>query len=188
MVLSDFCEAPYDLVLSVALTNGTAHDIAAYYTHCNGTNPFASQVDLAHTACTSLASNVTALMASTGACPSEPALVSSSPLVSEMLVQVSYINDSLACPGLSQQYHGIVDDGLCGSLFEALFITAVTFLGTSAFLFALVCVVSVVYQFFGSLWRMGVRDNRVGDVEGGGKDDEDGEQEDFLLQDKSIKP
>jgi hypothetical protein len=45
MIMSDFCYKPYAMVLSLAGNNGTVHDLAQYYTSCNGTDPFASSFD-----------------------------------------------------------------------------------------------------------------------------------------------
>ena len=186
MVLSDFCAAPYSLLADVIVSNGTVHDLVAYYSACNGTDPFAADLSLAETAVQALASNVSAAVAANGSCPSEPHLLQSQPLIADMGSQVAAMRASLACASLSGQLHSLVDDGLCSSLFEGLFIVAVTFLGTSATLFALICVVSVLYQFFGSLWTMGAGGNRVGDQEL--PEDDDDEDEDAVLKAPKTKP
>lgn len=184
MVLSDFCQDPYTLLVDQVASNGTVHDLLAYYSSCNGTDPFAADLALAQTAANALASNVSAALASNGSCSGDVHLLQSQTYIADMQSQVSGIGASLACPSLTQQLHSLVDDGLCNSLFEGLFITAVTFLGTSALLFALVCVVSVLYQFFGSLWMMGAGRNRVGDEEVADEDEDDDE----ILKEAKSKP
>lgn len=186
MVLSDFCAAPYSLLADVVVSNGSVHDLVAYYGSCNGTDPFAADLSLAQSAVQALAGNVSAAVAANGSCPSEPHLLQSQSFIADMGGQIAAMNASLACHSLSGQLHGLVDEGVCSSLFEGLFIVAVTFLGTSALLFALVCVVSVLYQFFGSLWTMGAGGNRVGDEEL--PEDDDVDEDDEVLKEPRKKP
>lgn len=161
------------------------HDLVSYYSGCNGTDPFAADLNLAQDAVAALAVNISAAVAANGSCPAEPHLLQSQPFITDMGSQVAAMRASLACSSLSGQLHSLVDDGLCSSLFEGLFIVAVTFLGTSALLFALVCVVSVLYQFFGSLWTMGAGGNRVGDVE---LPEDDDDEDDEVLKKPRTKP
>lgn len=167
MVMSDFCFDPYNTVLSLLGTSGgTPSEAAVYYTNCTGTSPFSASFTSAQTAIGYLNGNITTATAPGGICPNETNLILSQSVLTDMSSQLGAFNTALNCSSLSYQYHNFIDNGICDSLFSALFVTAVTFLCTSAFLFALVCVISVTYQFFGSLWKLKPQHgNQVGNDE-----------------------
>jgi hypothetical protein len=95
-------------------------------------------------------------------CPSQPQLQASLLPIADMATQLATFRGDLSCQPLSAEYHKLVSDGVCGSLFDALFITCVTFLCTSAFLFALTITASIAYQYFGdTVWTAHTGGGRV---------------------------
>lgn len=183
MVLADFCVDSTGNLQQVVGARGKVGEMAAYYRGCNGTDPFAGEVGDAGRALGWLRGNLSELLGPAGACEGDSSVGRAEQSVGLTQLRLDELPALLNCTRISAQYNGLFDQALCTDLFTGLFVTAFSFLGTSAALFGLACVASVTYQFFGTLWTVGAG-RGLARVQAADGDAEQGEMDDLVVGEK----
>jgi hypothetical protein len=150
-VLADFCIAPTDNAISV--TPDSALDVATYYGTCNGTNPFDESLTSAYEAVNDLNASITFLVQPGGLCENNPYLLACYPSIDDIYSNLTFISDGIQCQPIQNEWATVFNKSLCRDYYSALYIVFETLIGILITFFPLLIISSLLYQYFGTLWK-----------------------------------
>lgn len=152
-VLGDFCVTPTDNIRS--LVKGTSFSgVVNYYSSCDGSNPLQSTIDSAQTALSALNQTLHGLTNSTGPCQGDSYLLDAITLVPLAQADYDSIVNQFACVPIRDQYDSLINKGFCTQFVDGFFNIWIAQYVTSGLLFALICLASVLYQYYGQAWKL----------------------------------
>ena len=173
IVTSDVCMHPSQTILSHL--NGDAYNFASYYFDCMGTNPVTNYLNTAFDILNNYPANLTqqvyAKLQKFNSSPSYQQCVNGNYhagylfIVTNLLTDVyplNYLNTSvfnaahqlnviaanLDCSEISSNWHELTDTSICTYSFDGVLTFCLTMYIAAGFLFATICVTSVLYQYF----------------------------------------
>lgn len=149
--MGDYCQAPTDNLISLA-PDSVAKD-ATYYGTCNGTNPFTEPVDDAYEAVQLLEQSVITLTETGGVCEGNAYLLACFPVIADMYEEIDNIEAEMSCGPLQKLWGDIVNDATCHNIYTGLFILSWSVFFIFLAYFCLLIVSSLIYQYFGDLWK-----------------------------------
>lgn len=158
MALADFCYEPTDNLVNLVPT-GDDRALMSYYATCEGTNPLDSYISNAYSALDAINAELMSLTnPTTGACPDNPELVQAQDDVVAAYRSMDAIYVTEECPPVKSHIDSILHNAVCFNLFGGFYTIWVSQFTSSAALFFLCVVASVIYQYFGRYWGMQFED------------------------------
>lgn len=150
-VLGDFCVQPTHNLIKAApdqpfLNNRTAEDIVRFYSHCSGSDTIGDDLTAVQESFT-LLSNATTVVADIF-CSSDTNLGTISSTIISAGTRFTDIRDAIACTNFQAVWFTLFNDCLCGGIYSGIYSLWVSQFITSFFLFFLIVIVSVTYQYF----------------------------------------
>lgn len=142
---------PTDNALSIA--PDSALDVATYYGTCNGTNPFDESISSSYEALYDLNTSITFLVSPGGLCENNPYLLSCYGPINDMFANLTIITENIACDPLQEEWGNVFNEAVCYDYFISLYILFYTLIGLLICFFPLLVISSLLYQYFGALWK-----------------------------------
>ena len=150
-LLADLCMTPSWNIVSL-LPSGSLQGLVAFYSSCVGKDMLGDSLRLAGSAALSLnvtLGNITSLPAITNyTCPGNQDVMNMQTDFVKISGSFSSIADSMACSAMQKYWFMIVNDAVCGGLYNGVYSIWVSQIITSFFLFLLIVTASIAYQYF----------------------------------------
>lgn len=138
---------------AISVSPDSAVDVATYYGTCNGTNPFDESLSSAYDAVNDLNSSITFLVQPGGLCENDPYLLACYPSIDDIYTNLTVISDGIQCQPIQNEWATIFNKSLCRDYYAALYIIFETLVGILVTFFPLLVISSLLYQYFGTLWK-----------------------------------
>eukprot|EP01036_Dinobryon_divergens_P027971 gene27971-36840_t len=151
MLMADFCVSPMSNLLTTMNPGSDYYNTVSYYTTCAGSNPLDQYLNSAQSTIESLLTTVQTSYLNNAACSSVQSYFSAS--ISEMnaiLAIISQAESAASCSPIQDQVSQGLQDGLCSSFFEGVYVLWLSQYGAATCFFLIIIVSSIVYQYFGA--------------------------------------
>lgn len=142
---------PTDNALSI--TPDSALDVATYYGTCNGTNPFDESISSSYAALNDLNTSIAILTRPGGLCEDNPYLLACYGPINDMYANLTIITENIECEPLQNEWGRVFNKAMCHDYFISLYILFNTLIGLIICFFPLLIFSSLLYQYFGTLWK-----------------------------------
>ena len=144
-VLGDFCVQPTHNVIK-ATPDGALEDMVRFYSHCSGNDTIGEKLTAVQESFTDL-SNATTVVADLF-CSSDTNLETISSTIQNAGTRFIDIRDYITCTNFQAVWFTLFNDCFCGGIYSGIYSLWVSQFITSFFLFFLIVIASVSYQYF----------------------------------------
>lgn len=142
MGLSDFCMQPTEYI--IPLVPPDIRNLTSYYTTCAGVNPISPVIQEAITYTTQYQGYVSDALTQ---CPGDTYLLDAQSVLVNVQSVLTNVTSTIVCPPTQNQLLNLLQDNLCDTSFQGLYLSWLGIYVTSGLLLLLVIVSSLLYQF-----------------------------------------
>lgn len=146
-ILGDFCVQPTHNIIQ-SQGDGDLKEMVRYYSHCTGNDTIGEKLDNVVDSMQDLANATTTLMGMGIGCSSDSNLAAMASTITAAGDRFTAIGGYISCSNFQAIYFTIVNDAFCGGFYSGIYSLWVSQFITSFFLFFLIVVASISYQYF----------------------------------------
>lgn len=148
LLFGDFCMSPTENTIN-GIPSTQLSDILRFYSSCGGDNIIGDYIDQARNASLTLA-NMLPNVQSTY-CPSDSNINSMISTLNSIAIEFTSVESTLSCPTIRSLWFTFINNGVCNDFYYGFFSIWVSQLVTSFFLFVLLIMGSISYQYYSDI-------------------------------------
>ena len=146
-VFGDFCMDPtYNAVWSIP--PGSTRDMVKFYATCQGTDTLGEALGSASTGMNDIKNATDAITSSFASCSSDTYASDLGTACTDSATRLDAIGTLLSCPTFQSVWFKLINDAFCQGFYDGIYSIWVSQFLTSFFLYFLIIVASISYQFF----------------------------------------
>lgn len=160
-IYGDFCMNPSQNMMDF-MGPGSGYDLLEYFSACQGTDPFASNVQNSQNGLNTFSNTISDNFATVCATNNNPSATDAATAITGMNSGIAGISAATTCASLNPVYDTFMNQAMCTNMFDGLWKIWLCGCICSVSLFFLMAFGSVLWAYFGVAWKLRPEDDHTG--------------------------